>query len=277
MHRNFQTPTGMLTYQDMGEGEVIVIVHGTPSSSEEFSQVATELARSYRVILPDHLGFGRSEKPFDGDYSLKSHTNRLEALLTHLNIDHFHLVVHDFGGAIALPIAVKFPDRVLSLSLINTWAWPLENSEPMFRFQKPLMKSPLMRWMYLNLNFSARVLVKSAWGMHRPLNKEKHQRYMQAFPTRQDRMGTWRFAEALCDASESSWNLDLSILRAKPAQVIWGMADKLLSPRTFDYWKNLFPDAHRVTLGKVGHFVADEAPEKLTPVLKNFYESIRQK
>src|SRR5690242_4227331 len=91
-----------LSYRDIGSGEPIVLVHGTPSSSLEFLEVINDLSQQYRCIAMDHLGFGQSEKPKNGDYTLAAHTKRLKALIEHLGLSKFHLLVHDFGGIIAL-------------------------------------------------------------------------------------------------------------------------------------------------------------------------------
>jgi pimeloyl-ACP methyl ester carboxylesterase len=102
----FNHPHGQLAYRDEGNGETIVFVHGTPTSSLEYAGLIDRLKDSYRCIAIDHLGFGCSDKPKDADYSIESHTTRLRSLLSQLSFESFHLVVHDFGGAIGLPLAL---------------------------------------------------------------------------------------------------------------------------------------------------------------------------
>lgn len=260
-----------LAYRDEGQGPAIVFVHGTPSSSAEFAEVITAFRDSHRCIAIDHLGFGASDKPMQADYSIAAHRDRLQQVLTRLDVQRYHLVVHDFGGPIALPMALDHPERLLSLTLMNTWLWPLQETEPSLRRQKWLMQSAFIEWLYRHWNMSARVMVKTAWGRHRPLTKEKHARYMGAFPSSSERSGTIAFLKALFDADEPAWSAwqRLDAVAGVPTQIIWGMAD-IITPQTLARWTGLLPAARVVRLEQVGHFVADEAPELVIDALRAF-------
>lgn len=267
-----------IAYRDEGQGPAVVFVHGTPSSSSEFVEVIDQLKSKFRCIAIDHLGFGVSDKPQNGDYSLQKHTERLRTLLDdHLNLKQFHLVVHDFGGVIGLPIAVENPDRVLSLTLMNTWAWPLEQTEVQMKKQQAFMTSWLMKFLYTYFNFSAQVLVKMAWGQYQPLTKDKHQRYKNAFQKPSERMGTVGFLKALFDSQNPAWRLQqkLSSLSQKPILLLWGAADPLITVKTLSNWQRTFPAARTVQLEKVGHFVSDEAPLLVAKHLNEHFETRR--
>ena len=265
-----------LAYRDQGNGPVAVFVHGTPSSSAEFEEVFSRLRMSYRCVAIDHLGFGQSDKPADGNYSIEAHRARVQALLSHLNVRDFHLVVHDFGGAIALPLAVEHPERLLSLTLINTWFWPLEQTEPALRWQRPMLRSSLMKFLYRQWNFSARVLVKAGWGTYRPLTRAQHVRYQQAFRTPNDREGTVAFLDALVDPDEPAWRLTdcLARLGRVPVLLLWGTGDRVVTTATLRRWRDLLPAARVVELAGVGHFVADEAPELVAEALLRFWRDV---
>lgn len=261
-----------IAYRDLGRGPVVVFVHGTPSSSAEFAAVIDALSRDFRCIAVDHLGFGESDKPAAGDYSIAAHRRRLAALLAGLGVGDFHLVAHDFGGAIALPLAMADPRRVLSLTVMNSWLWPLIETEPAMRKQLPLLRSGVMTWLYRRFNFSARILVKASWGTHRPLSREHHRRYMDAFRTPQERSGTIAFLKALLDPGESSWQQwnGLAAMAEIPTLLLWGMGDRMITSTTLDRWRQLVPAAKVVELPRVGHFVADEAPELVGEALRQF-------
>lgn len=252
-----------LYYRDEGQGPVLVIVHGTPSSSAEFAEVITQLKSRYRCIAIDHLGFGQSAKPPDGDYTLQAHTRRLKFLLDSLKIQKFHLLFHDFGGVISLPIAIERWDQIESLNIMNSWAWPMIETAPELKGQKSILGSGLMKWLYLHFNFSAKILVKAGWGKHRPLTKEKHRVYTSAFRSSSERWGTVGFLKALIDFENPAWKLShqLKALPEKKVRLIWGEADAMIKTKNLDRWKELFPNAEVHLLTKVGHFVADEAPE----------------
>lgn len=259
-----------LAYRDEGAGPVVVFVHGTPSSSAEFAAVIEALRPSFRCIAVDHLGFGESDKPEHADYSVAAHRERLAAVLAHLGVSDYHLVAHDFGGPIALPLAMQNPERALSVTLMNTWLWPLEDTEPSLRKQKWLLASALMRAMYRYANFSARVMVKAAWGTHRPLTRERHRQYQEMFKNGRERSGTIGFLNAVVDARDPAWHADTDWLRRRPVLLLWGMGDTFISPKTLRRWTDLLPAARVVPLAKVGHFVADEAPELVVDALRSF-------
>ncbi|HMI89776.1 MAG TPA: alpha/beta fold hydrolase, partial [Polyangiales bacterium] len=94
--KRFATREGVLRYVDEGRGSPIVLVHGTPSWSFEWRAVIAALRSSHRVIAPDHLGFGLSDKPRQGAYRPADHARRLLALFDALDLRDVTLVVHDF-------------------------------------------------------------------------------------------------------------------------------------------------------------------------------------
>ncbi len=263
-----------LAYRDAGSGPVMLFVHGTPSSSAEFAEVMARLGARARCVAVDHLGFGGSDKPPRADYSITAHRARLARVLAQLGIERFHLVAHDFGGPIALPLVLDRPARALSVTLMSTWLWPLGETDPKLERQRALMTSALVRWLYLNANLSARVIVKAAWGRHRPLTRDKHREYTSAFPRRDARHGTVAFLRALFDDAEPAWGMHtrLGALQGIPVQVVWGTRD-VIDAATADRWQREVPHARGVRLPEVGHFIADEAPELLVPLLADFLDS----
>lgn len=262
-----------LSYIDVGLGAAVVFVHGTPVSSEEFREVIDKLKNKYRCIAIDHLGFGDSAKPINGDYSLSAHRERLKLFLNKLDVQRFHLVVTDFGGPIALPLAVENWDKVLSLTIMNSWGWLLEETETQLKSTGWLMRSWLMRLMYLYLNFSAKVMIKSAWGTYRPLTKERHEFYMNKFKSPSDRLGAWSFVLALFDKNDLSWHVGkkLSILPQKPTLIIWGLSDKFISQKNLTRWQQMLPHAEVHKIEKAGHFVSEECPEAVGDLLQKFF------
>ena len=99
------------------------MLHGNPSWSYYYRNLANLLKSSYRVIVPDHIGCGLSDKPQDYPYRLKNHIDNIESLVTHLNVEKCSLVVHDWGGAIGMGYAVRHPDAIDSLIILNTAAF----------------------------------------------------------------------------------------------------------------------------------------------------------
>jgi len=264
-----------LVFQTIGTGPNIVFSHGTPTYSGEYLPIVQELKNEYCSVLIDHLGFGHSPKPVDADYSIAAHQKRFsETLLAH-GMTSFHLVVHDFGGVIALPLLKDSRFKILSLTIMNSWYWPLVETEPQMKQQQFLVKSGLFPLLYRYLNFSPTVLYKMGWGKSAPFPRDRHQHYMNLFPTSSDRSGTIGFLRALFDFSNNCWSKssDLSELNV-PVQLVWGMEDKLISPRNLERWKEILTSSKEIRLENVGHFIADEAPVELTNLLRDFLSQV---
>lgn len=265
--KTVQLPQGRMAYVDEGSGSPVVLVHGTPSSSREWRHVIMALRNRHRVLAPDLLGFGASERPPDWrTYSLAWHASSLRAWIEHLDLTSVHLVVHDFGGPVALPIALEAPGRLLSLSIVQSWLWDIG---------APNLDNAVMRWLYLSANFSARVLVRASWGRRRPLTREIHQEFISQFPDRASRAGTWGFARSL---SRESFRMDeqgrqLGRLEPVPTLLAWGKADRMIKVENLARWKACFPRAQVLELEDVGHFPQLEAPDELNAALARLLET----
>lgn len=112
-------------YLDEGGGPVVLMVHGNPTWSFYWRNLVKALRGRYRVIVPDHIGCGLSEKPTLADYGyrLADRIGDLRALVEQLDLTEVTLVAHDWGGAIGLGTAVALPDRFRRFALLNTGAF----------------------------------------------------------------------------------------------------------------------------------------------------------
>jgi pimeloyl-ACP methyl ester carboxylesterase len=260
-----------LNFESRGYGQNVVFSHGTPTYSGEYEKVVQRLESGFRFLLIDHLGFGKSPKPFRADYSIEAHQQRFRASLLENKVKSFHLVVHDFGGVIALPLLVDPDFEVLSLTILNSWYWSLIETEPQMKAQSVFVKVGILPLLYRYLNFSPKILLKMAWGSHCQLTKERHNHYIGMFPTRSERSGAIGFLRALFEFENPVWKKTETLKNIKiPIQIIWGKADKLISVRNLERWKQIFPNAKVVALENVGHFVAEEAPEIFADELDSF-------
>lgn len=110
-----------------GAGEPIVLLHGFPTSGHLWSSVVPQLPAGHRVVVLDLLGYGRSDPPGAHGVDIRSHADRLIAVLDHLGINFACVVGHDMGGGIAQWAAVRYPQRVSRLALVSSVAfdrWP---------------------------------------------------------------------------------------------------------------------------------------------------------
>jgi haloalkane dehalogenase len=266
--RRFETSDGAVSYVDEGRGPPVVLVHGTPSYSFEFREIIRALSARHRVIALDHLGFGLSAKPGPtGKLTVRDHQRRLLALFDALDLRDVTLVVHDFGGPIGIPLALDRADRVTRLVVLNSWMWPV-GDEPQVRRIDRLVRSPLGRWLYLAANISPRLLLPSALGDRRALTKALHAQYLGPFPARHDRAALYALALELGgnDALyEELWKRRHEL--RMPLDIVWGMADPAFGPTHLARWRDAFPKAAITELPRIGHFIAEEAPDVLVRVI----------
>ncbi len=269
------TPSGRLHYVDEGAGDVVLMVHGTPTWSFLYRHLIRELARDHRVIAPDHLGFGLSERPPDFGYRPADHAANFALLIERLGLRDITLVVHDFGGPIGLSYAVQHPERVRALVLFNTWLWSLRGT-PTERVAR-VMSSALGRFLYTRLNASPRLIVPGAFGDRRLLTKDVHRHYIDAFPTPATRHAPWVLARELIGSSD--WYDELWEKRAsladKPALLLWGMKDPAFGLDALARWKAALPGARAVEFPAAGHFVQEEAPDDAAREIRAFLAGVR--
>ena len=126
-----------LSFVDEGKGPPVVLLHGNPSWSYFYRRMIAGLSSNCRCIAPDHLGCGYSDKPQNYSYLLRDHINNLESLLDQLGVEKCTLIMHDWGGAIGMGWAVRHPDRVERLVVMNTAA---------FRSRRIPLRIAVCRW-----------------------------------------------------------------------------------------------------------------------------------
>ena len=100
-------------------------MHGEPTWGYLYRNFIPRLSKRGRVIVPDYMGFGKSETPQDREYSIREHADSLERLLLSLDVQNVTLVLQDWGGPIGSSFAIRHPGRIKCLCIFNTgvpWA-----------------------------------------------------------------------------------------------------------------------------------------------------------
>lgn len=256
---------------DEGQGHGVVLVHGTPTWGFEWRHVIADLSRSHRVVVPDHLGFGLSERPAGADYRPEAHAARFATFMDMVaGPEPVSLVVHDFGGPIALAWAVAHPDRVRTLTVVNSWMWSFED-DPVMRRRAAMVRGTMGRLLYRHANASLRLIMPSAYADRRRLTRDVHRQYLAAFP---DADGRERVLFVLAKAllGSSAFYADLWSRRAALADVdlsfIWGMRDSAFRPSILDRWLEAFPQARVTRIADAGHWPHEEQPEAVIAALR---------
>ncbi len=262
---------GRLHYVDEGRGPAVVMVHGNPTWSYLYRHLIKQLRPEYRCIAIDHIGFGLSDKPTDWSYLPFDHAANLTALIDRLGLKDVTLVVQDWGGPIGLAYAVARPENVARIIIMNTWAWPVNRDWYYIAFSG-FMGGAIGRLLIRRYNFFARTVMRQAFGDKRKLTPAAHQHYLRALPTAEDRKGCYVFPRQIVKSTpwlDRLWS-NIAVLKGKPTLVVWGMKDIAFREKELKRWEGAFPEARKIRLRSVGHFVQEEAPDELAAAVVPF-------
>ena len=271
--RFFATPCGQrMHFVDEGEGEPIVFVHGNPAWSFEFRHLIQGLRSEFRCIAPDHVGFGLSSRSGRReDHHPRSHADRFAALLDALDLQDMTLFMTDWGGPIGLEFARRNPDRVKRLVIANTWCWPV-GDDFHFRSFSFLMSSWLGQYLIRRHNLFVNQVMPRAVGNKSILTPDVMAHYRHAQPSPEARAASAAFPGHIVGASDwlrSIWE-ERAVLAGKPALILWGHRDIAFRKKELDRWSSALSDVERYEFTDGGHFLAEEAPERVATALRAF-------
>jgi len=189
-----------------------------------------------------------------------------------LDLRDITLVVHDFGGPIALPIALRNRDLVKRVVIINSWMWSFAGDRDM-EGKARIAGSAMGRFLYRWANFSLRTLMPGAYGDRTKLTPEIHRQYLERFLDRDSRGEVlWALARSLLGSSafyDALWR-ERDKLANRPALIVWGMKDSAFRPNQLARWRTALPAAKVVELENAGHWPHEEEPDRVIAALEDF-------
>jgi haloalkane dehalogenase len=283
--KNFLEVKGKnLAYIDEGKGDAIVFIHGNPTSSYLWRNIAPNFNSSHRVIVPDLMGMGDSEK-LDGidnpDYSFNGQYHYLDELLTQLELgQRIHLVIHDWGCGLGLKYARLHSDSISSITFMEgvivplTWdQWP-EAGTKIFK----LFRSEVGEELILDKNYFVEKLL-----LHdpiSPMSEESRNEYLRPFVNPgEDRRPTLTFPrniplneEPLDTHNEIKMNADFHSTSNIPKLFINADPGFLLVGAQRDEVRSWI-NTKEVTV-KGNHFIQEDSPEDITSHIKDFLASL---
>lgn len=274
-----------LHYLDEGAGEPIVLVHGNPSWSFYWRRLVLALRGRYRVIVPDHVGCGLSDKPGDDryTYTLDRRIQDLAALLAHLGLDRSDaprvtLGVHDWGGAIGFGWAVDHPERVGRLVVFNTAAFQYPTTKALPGALRLVRDTGLGAFLVQRMNAFARGAAFIGCTRRR-MSPALRRAYCAPYDTPTNRIATLRFVQDIpLGPGDPAWDrgnhveAHLGALAGVPMILCWGERDFVFDGRFRAKWEQLFPGAEVHRFDDAGHYVVEDAFDDILPRVTAFLE-----
>lgn len=264
-----------LHYIDEGkpQAEAVIMLHGNPTWSFYYRHLICHLSPHYRCLALDHMGCGLSNKPQTYPYCLNQHIDNALRWLDHLALKSFHLVVHDWGGAIGMGIAVQCPEKIRSLIILNSAGF-LSKRIP---YRIAFCQTRLGSWSITHLNSFAQAATVMA--SINPLPKNVKQGYLYPYRTVAERIAIQAFVQDIpMNPQHSSYALlesiqnRLPLLSNKPCLLAWGMKDFCFNPRFLAQWQTYFPNAQVQRYNTAGHYVLEDARPEINQVILRFLQ-----
>jgi len=266
-------------YLDEGSGEPLIMLHGNPTWSFYFRALVSALKTEYRVIVPDHMGCGLSDKPTlaQYDFRLQRRIADLGMLIDHLKIDRpITIIAHDWGGMIGLGWALNNLQRVGRLVLMNTAGFfpPSGKSIP-HRLRLIRTPNPVMERIVLHLNLFARAAIYMA--PRRRLSAAVRAGLLAPYNTPHNRLATLKFVQDIPlnekDPSGpivSAVDRNLARITQRPVMLVWGAHDFVFDRHYFNEWQRRVPHAQSHWLPEAGHYLLEDAPHKIAGLIREF-------
>lgn len=248
-------------YLDEGAGPVVILLHGNPTWSFYYRRLIKHLnAEGFRCIVPDHIGCGLSDKPEKYAYTLEQRIDDVDALIGRLGLQSYSLVVHDWGGAIGCGVAVRRPQAVNKIVLLNTAAF-LSRRIPL---RIAAIKIPVVgEFIIRALNGFAGPAANMSVQV--PLSPVVREGMLCPYRTWADRVAVWNFVKDIpLRPGHPSYDRLKAIedalpsLGDKPIQIVWGAKDFCFNLHFLKRWQSIFPKARVSLHQQAGHYILED-------------------
>ncbi|MDX1612604.1 MAG: alpha/beta fold hydrolase [Candidatus Thermoplasmatota archaeon] len=257
--------------------ETVVFLHGNPAWSLLWRHLLGPVKEAgHRVIAPDMIGLGLSEKPLSPAYhALWRHVENLKELILKLDLEGITLVLHDWGGPVGMGAAVAMPERIERIVIANTVAFAPRTQRSLSRWHKA-MASPVGSFFGEHLNLVAHSAFR--FGVNERLDPQARKGYLYPFKERGARLAAQAMVEMVPDGPDHPTAGTLRkiqagyhLLQDKPMQVLWADRDPVMRPVLARKWQEAFPEADvRHVSETAGHFWQEDDPEPFLDAILGF-------
>lgn len=259
-------------YIDEGTGPVVLLLHGNPTWCFLYRKLIDKLNKQYRVIAPDFIGMGLSERTDGTRFRATDRVDQIQELIKKLELDTFSVVMHDWGGSIGTAVATRMPERIERLIYLNTTLTETEALPALIKFAAaPVIGKFLTKYSKQFLRFTTNL------GVSRKLSKEVRNGYYFPYKSADRRSAIWEFVDDIpFDNSHPSYGMMLQLaeglprLADHPVQIIWGLKDPCFHREMLNKVARHFPKALVYEIPEASHLVLEDEPETVTSLIKDF-------
>jgi haloalkane dehalogenase len=267
-----------LHYLDEGSGDPILLLHGNPTWSFLFRNLILGLKNQYRLIAPDHIGCGLSDRPDDSQYrfTLDQRARDVERLIDHLNIQKpITLVLHDWGGMIGMTYASRHPRKIGRIILLNTAAFHLPKTTrlplSLWMCRKTWLSDFLIRQTGLFCKLTLR------WGCCQPMAAPVRDGYLHPCANAKNRLAHLRFVQDIpLKPGDPGYSLisevesRLALFQNTPALILWGMKDFVFDKHFLEVWRQKLPQAQVHEFPNAGHLALEDEGDRILSLTREF-------
>lgn len=254
LRKEINLPDGLhYVYLEGGKGEPLMLLHGFGANKDNFTRVARFLTPHYRVIIPDHIGFGESSHPWDADYAQPAQVERLRSFAHALGIERLHLGGNSMGGQIAMTYAARYPAEVASLWLLDpSGVWSAPKSE-YFKIIEETGRNPLM----VKSGDDFAQLIK--FVMNKPPFFPRPMINVLA----QERINNYDLEERIFKQLMDAGSVEKIVSGLPiPTLIVWGDKDRVLNIAGAEILHKLMPCSQVIIMPDIGHIPMMEWPQQ---------------
>jgi haloalkane dehalogenase len=255
-------------YIDEGSGETVLLLHGHPTWSFFFRNLVLLLRPDFKCYAIDHIGYGLSDKPPRYDYCIRAHIENAIHFAEQMKFRKFHIVAHDFGVAIALAMAERWPERISSLSFMNSAAFVLPRMPTVIL----LFKFPFLTFILSRMfNFFARLCL--SLGAASVLDESVISGYLWPYRKFSDRVAIaagvddipWLPDHVSFDTLDPICEKAF-ILSNKKIKFFWADSDFRYNFDVLKLWGKFLPNARYKRYADAGHYLLEDSPEAIRDI-----------
>ena len=270
-------------YIDEGSGDVVLFIHGNPTSSYLWRNIIPHVSDDARVIAVDLIGMGKSDKP-DIDYSYDDHYRYLTGFINELDLKNITLVIHDWGSGLGFNYAANNPENIKGIAFMEALLMPMpgydampssEIAETFQNFRTPGIGEELI----MNQNVFIEQMLPGM--ITRELTEEEMDNYRQPYPTPESRKPIWKWPNEVPIGGEpkhthnivTSYNQWLQTTDT-PMLMLYATPGALGNEMAVQWAESNISNLKTVHIGEGFHFIQEDNPDAIGKAISEWYQEI---